>query len=1014
MTMRLQFKSQEYQTKATDAVVDIFDGQGKGFREDITDRKVVTTGLVTEEQITKRFSNNPLHVKSVELLGNIQTIQRKDELLKISPDMKAGLNFTVEMETGTGKTYVYTKTIFELNKKYGWNKFIIIVPSIAIREGVNKSLEITAEHFKVEYKKKLRYFIYDTKNSSNLTNISNFSSSSEIEIIIMNYQAFATSSQESRKIYEKQDSMQSRKPIDVIKATKPILIIDEPQRLGKTAEDKLREFEPLFTLRYSATHKKGFDFHKVYRLDAIDAYNEKLVKRISVKAIDVKSDSATGGYIFLDSIVLSKNANPTALLEIDMKFANGVAKKPVRVNERDNLFAASQELNEYKDEFVVAEINGYENSIRFLNGIKLFAGEVAGSVQEKHLRRIQIRETIKSHIQKEKELYGKGIKVLSLFFIDEVKKYRIYDENNTKLQGEYGLIFEEEYQNILKDEIGLFDSEYSKYVNNLDIEHIHKGYFSIDKKGKAVDPTSDKSGNSNDANAYDLIMKDKEKLLSFEEPTRFIFSHSALKEGWDNPNVFQICTLKHSNSTDSKRQEIGRGLRICVDKHGVRQDEQLLGGEFFDTNSLTVVASESYDEFASSLQKEILESLSRETKITLQILSQITLKNDAGDVLKIDKNIATAMIKDWRDKGYIGEDEFISQRAMKDIQNNTFEVIPELKGWEKQVKELVAKANSTAVIGDMIGNGKNENIGELKPNENFEKKEFQELWKKINAKATYQINVDSQVLKSESVEAINQNLEVARVKVKITSSSQKEHLKVDDLSKSSDMMHTAKNSYELMNHELGDTKYDLVAEIEKHTSLTRKTIVGILREIREDKFNQFKINPEEFIIKVTNIINTQKAKLLVSGIKYFKTDEVYETDIFTIPNFKYNLAKDTILVKKHIYDYLKSDSNVEKQFAKDMDSGQIVVYAKLPDGFKIPTPMGNYNPDWVVVFNGADKKDIYFVAETKGNCIDKSQLKASEDLKIEYAKKYFECLNDESISYDCVANYGELMDKVLR
>jgi len=1012
--MRLQFKSQEYQTKATNAVVDIFDGQGKGFREDITDRKVVTSGLVTEEQITKRFSNNPLHVESVDLLGNIQTIQRKDELLKISPDMKAGLNFTVEMETGTGKTYVYTKTIFELNKKYGWNKFIIIVPSIAIREGVNKSLEITAEHFKVEYKKKLRYFIYDTKNSSNLTNISNFSSSSEIEIIIMNYQAFATSSKESRKIYEKQDSMQSRRPIDVIKATKPILIIDEPQRLGKTAEDKLREFEPLFTLRYSATHKKGFDFHKVYRLDAIDAYNEKLVKRISVKAIDVKSDSATGGYIFLDSIVLSKNANPTALLEIDMKFKNSVQKNSVRVNEGDNLFIASKELNEYKDEFVVAEINGYENSIRFLNGIKLFAGEVVGSVQEKHLRRIQIRETIKSHIQKEKELYGKGIKVLSLFFIDEVKKYRIYDENKTKLQGEYGLIFEEEYQNILKDEIGLFDSQYAKYVNNLDIEHIHKGYFSIDKKGKVVDPTSDRSGNSNDVSAYDLIMKDKEKLLSFEEPTRFIFSHSALKEGWDNPNVFQICTLKHSNSTDSKRQEIGRGLRICVDKHGVRQDEQLLGGEFFDTNSLTVVASESYDEFASSLQKEILESLSRETKITLKVLSQITLKNDDGDVLKIDKNIATTMIKDWRDKGYIGEDEFISQSAIKDIQSNIFEVIPELKGWEKQVKELVVKANSTAVIGDMIGNGKNENIGELKPNENFDKKEFQELWKKINAKATYQINVDSQVLKSESVQAINQNLKVARVKVKITSSSQKEHLEVDDLSKSSDMMHTAKNSYELMNHELGDTKYDLIAEIEKYTSLTRKTIVGILREIREDKFNQFKINPEEFIIKVTNIINTQKAKLLVSGIKYFKTDEVYETDIFTIPNFKYNLAKDTIPVERHIYDYLKYDSKVEKQFAKDMEDGQIVVYAKLPDGFKIPTPMGNYNPDWAVVFNGTDKKDIYFVAETKGNCIDKSQLKASEDLKIEYAKKYFECLNDESISYDCVANYGELMDKILR
>ncbi len=998
-SMKLQFKSQQYQTDATDAVVDIFEGQSKGVREDIIGKD----GLFS----ISKFSNKKLD--NIDILANIQKVQKRDELLKISPDMKQGLHFTVEMETGTGKTYVYTKTMFELNKKYGWNKFIIIVPSIAIREGVNKSLDITAEHFKMEYKKKLRYFIYDTKNSSNLTNISNFSSSSEIEVIIMNYQAFATTSKESRKIYEKQDSMQSRRPIDVIKGTKPILIIDEPQKFGKTAEAKLKEFDALFTLRYSATHKN--DFHKVYRLDAIDAYNEKLVKRINVKAIDVKSDSATGGYIFLDRIQVSKNANPRVFIEIDIKQKNGLAKKIVGVNEGDNLLTTSNGLAQYKDEFTVVEINGVENSIRFLNGTKLYAGQVTGSVQQKHLRRIQIRETIRSHIQKEKELYAKGIKVLSLFFIDEVAKYRIYGENNEKQHGEYALIFEEEYQNILNDEIGLFDDAYAKYIKKMDIGDIHKGYFSIDKKGR---PLTKESDIEKDVNAYDLIMKDKEKLLGLSEPTRFIFSHSALKEGWDNPNVFQICTLKQSNSTDSKRQEIGRGLRICVDKHGVRQDESLLGGEFFDTNSLTVVASESYDEFASTLQKEILESLSRETKITVKVLSQITLKNDDGEILDIDKKLATSIIKDWKEKGYIGDDEFITDKAVKDIKNGSFEVIPELKEWEKQVKELVKKANSVAVVGDMIGNGKNVNIGELKPNENFDKKEFQELWKKINAKATYQINVDSQTLKEESVGAINQTLQVAKVKVMISEGSQKETLDVDDFSKDKTMMDKAKNSYELMSHELGSTKYDLVGEIVKHTRLTRKTVVGILSEIREDKFNLFKINPEEFIIKMTNIINVQKAKLLVSGIKYFKTDEVYETDIFTIPNFKYNLSKDTMEVKKHIYDYLKYDSKVEKKLAENMDDGQIVVYAKLPDGFKIPTPMGNYNPDWAVVFNGTDKKDIYFVAETKGNCIDKLQLKGSEELKIEYAKKYFECLNDESISYDCVKDYGELMDKVLR
>jgi len=1010
--MKIQFKSQAYQTDATNAVIDIFDGQGRGSREDIVDRRVVKSGLIVEEKVTSRFSNNPI---KIELLNNIQTIQKKDELLKQSVDMKQGLNFTIEMETGTGKTFVYTKTMFELNKKYGWNKFIIIVPSIAIREGVNKSLDITADYFKNEYDKKLRYFIYDTKNSSNLTNISTFSSSSEIEVMIINYQAFtgrAKNGKEQRKIYEKQDFMQSSVssvPMDVISSTRPILIIDEPQRLGKEAEIQLKEFKALFTLRYSATHKKGFEFHKVYRLDAIDAYNQKLVKRISVKAIDVQSDSATGGYLFLDSIKLSKNANPTALLEIDMKLKNAVVKKSVRVSEGDNIFDISNQLNEYQDNFTVKSIRADENSISFLNGTKIFAGGVVGSVQEKHLRRIQIRETIKSHIQKEKELYAKGIKVLSLFFIDEVAKYRDYESED--LKGEYALVFEDEYQNILKDEIGLFDSDYAKYVNSFDSDDIHKGYFSVDKKGK---PKTKISEIEKDSSAYDLIMKDKEKLLSLKEPTRFIFSHSALKEGWDNPNVFQICTLKHSNSTDSKRQEIGRGLRICVDKHGIRQDESLLDSEFFDVNSLTVVASESYDEFASTLQKEILESLSRETKITAKVLSQITLINDDEMELKIGDKLAKSIMEDWSKKGYIGKDGFISEVAIKDIKDKSFEVIPELTLWEKQVQELVVKANSVAVLGDMIGNGKNETVGELKPNVNFDKKEFQSLWKKINSKATYTINVDSVALKDESVEAINQQLEVTQVKVIISSSSQKESLAVENLEKNSNMMTNEKKQYALLNHELGSTKYDLVAEIEKNTLLTRKTIVKILAEISEKKFNQFKVNPEEFIIKVTNIINTQKAKLLVSGIQYFKTDEVYETDIFTIPNFKYNLSKDTMEVKKHIYDYLKYDSQVERVLAQEMDDNEIVVYAKLPNNFKIPTPMGNYNPDWAIVFNGKDKKDIYFIAETKGNCVDELQLKGSEELKIKYAKKYFECLKDDNISYDCIEDYGELIEKVLR
>lgn len=1008
--MKLQFKSQQYQTDATQAIVDVFYGQKKGFKQSISDRKITKTKVINQEyideEITYRFSNNPLD-KELDLLSNIQTVQKQDELLKVSTDMKKGLNFTIEMETGTGKTYVYTKSIFELNRKYGWSKFIIIVPSIAIREGVHKSLQITEEHFKIDYKKKLRYFIYDTKNSSNLTNIRNFSSSSEIEVMIMNYQAFATKSQETRKIYEKQDSMGSLKPIDVIRKTCPILIIDEPQRLGQTAEGKLKEFDPLFTLRYSATHKE--DFHKLYRLDAIDAYNEKLVKQISVKAIDVQDDSATGGYVFLDSIKLSKTANPTALIEIDMKLSNSVQKKSIRVIEGDNLFVKSKNLTAYEDGFVISEINGYENSIRFLNGIKIYAGEVTGSVGEKHLRRIQIRETVRSHIQKEKALYNKGIKVLSLFFIDEVKKYRDYQSDD--LKGEYAKIFEEEYERIVNDELTLFDEEYKSYIEKFSTHEIHKGYFSIDKKGQAINSKADKSGESNDAGAYDLIMKDKERLLSFGEATRFIFSHSALKEGWDNPNVFQICTLKQSSSTDSKRQEIGRGLRVCVDQNGIRQDVQLLGNAFFETNALTVIASESYEEFASTLQKEMLASLSRETKITIKVLSQISLKNDEGEVVKIDKNLATKLLEDWESKGYIGQDGFVTSKAIEDIKNKMFPIPEELEKHRKELEELIKKASVSATLGDMIGNGKNENVVELEPNKNFQNKEFQALWSKINAKATYKINVDTEALKEASIEAINQFLEVKRVKVKITKAVQKEHLTSEELGHNA-MMKNTTNTYEHLSYELGDTKYDLVGELEKSTALTRKTIVSIVANISKKKFELFMVNPEEFILKMSNLINQQKARLLVDGICYSKTGEIYGDDLFTISNFKYNLSKDTMMVEKHIYDYLKYDSTVEKDFANQMEKGQIVVYAKLPNDFKIPTPIGAYNPDWAVVFKTNDYKNIYFVAETKGNC-DSLQLKVAEEAKIAYAKKYFSSLNDNFISYDCVNSYQELVDKVL-
>jgi len=613
--MKLKFKQHQYQTDATNAVVNIFSGQTKWYRKDIVGRWIKDKWTLFEEKVVNEiFSNKKLELTENDILQNVKEIQ-KEQGINPSKTLDS-LNFTVEMETWTGKTYVYTKTIFELNKKYGWSKFIIMIPSVAIREWVKKSLEITTEHFQEIYGKKIRFNIYDNKNKSNLINIKNFANTSNIEVIIMNYQAFATTSKESKKIYQKLDVLQSQKPIDIIKRARPILIIDGPQRFWDKAEENLKEFAPNFILRYSATHKVDKKWNeifknKVYRLDAIDAFNQKLVKKINVKAIEVVWNSWTNSYLFLDKINISAKSFPTANIELEIKQQTTLKKVIKKVKEWDNLFDKSNELNQYKEWFIIKEINWLTNKVVFVNGIEIKAGQQTWEVDEKHVRRIQIRETIKSHLEKEKLMFNKWIKVLSLFFIDEVSKYRQYDEKWNQLKWEYQTIFEEEYENAVA-QLWLFETEYNSYLDKFQTEEIHKWYFSVDKKGKFINSDikwDRKEWISNDESAYDLIMKNKEKLLSFTESTRFIFSHSALREWWDNPNVFQICTLKHSQSTISKRQEIWRWLRICVNKDGERMDQSVLGSDFFDYNTLTVIASESYEEFAKQLQKEILDLL---------------------------------------------------------------------------------------------------------------------------------------------------------------------------------------------------------------------------------------------------------------------------------------------------------------------------------------------------------------------------------------------------------------------
>lgn len=590
--MKFNFKIQQYQTDAVDAVVKVFNGQGFydkiNYIRDLGKMKSkdmqMTLGFTDEEMQLydptndTGYKNELVELSDEQLLSNIQALQRQNNI-KLSNSLVKDLgrcSLDIEMETGTGKTYVYIKTMFELNKKYGWSKFIVVVPSIAIREGVKKSFEITADHFMEHYGKKARFFIY---NSSNLNLLDNFSSSSGINVMIINTQAFASSlkedgrSKEARIIYSKRDEFGSRRPIDVIKANRPIIILDEPQKMGGEVTQKaLKNFNPLFSLNYSATHAKHHNL--IYVLDALDAFNKKLVKKIEVKGFEVKNFRGTDSYLYLEQIVLSSKKPPMAKIELEIGYNKSINRESRILGVGEDLYYVSQEMEQYKG-YTISEIDPLRGTVTFTNGEVISTGDIVGDISEKDMRRIQIRETILSHFEKEEKLFDKGIKCLSLFFIDEVAKYRQYDENGDEVLGEYGKMFEQEYINVLNEYVTLLDTPYQRYLKSTcsDVNEVHKGYFSIDKKGHAIDSKVKRGSEfSDDISAYDLILKNKERLLSFDEPTRFIFSHSALREGWDNPNVFQICTLKHSDSNTAKRQEVGRGLRLCVNQNGNRMD----------------------------------------------------------------------------------------------------------------------------------------------------------------------------------------------------------------------------------------------------------------------------------------------------------------------------------------------------------------------------------------------------------------------------------------------------------
>lgn len=1033
--MKFNFKIQQYQTEAVDAVVNVFNGQSFHDRNSyIRDLGKMNPSdyqmawYLTQEEIElydpandAGYKNEEVELSDEQLLSNIHTLQSQNNI-KLSPVLIKNLgrcSLDIEMETGTGKTYVYIKTMFELNKKYGWSKFIVVVPSIAIREGVKKFFEITSDHFMEHYGKKARFFIY---NSSNLNQLDNFSSSNGISVMIINTQAFASSlkkdgrSKEARIIYSKRDEFGSRRPIDVIKANRPIIILDEPQKMGGDITQKaLKNFNPLFSLNYSATHAKQHNL--IYVLDALDAFNKKLVKRIEVKGFEIKNLRGTDSYLYLEQIVLSSKKPPMAKIELEIKYNKSINRETRILGVGDDLYFVSRKMEQYKG-YIVSEIDPLYGTVTFTNGEIIKTGDIVGDISEKDMRRIQIRETIISHFEKEEKLFNMGIKCLSLFFIDEVAKYRQYDQDGNEILGEYGQMFEQEYINILNEYIRLSDTPYQKYLKSScsDVSAVHKGYFSIDKKtGRNIDSRLKRGSEfSDDISAYDLILKNKERLLSFEEPTRFIFSHSALREGWDNPNVFQICTLKHSDSNTAKRQEVGRGLRLCVNQNGNRMDVQSCGEAVHDINILTVVASESYKTFVVDLQSDIKTVLYDRPNVAASeyFKGKYVKVNDIPTL--IDENTANAIEFYLIQNGYVDMKRKVTEKYRSDVAMKTVKDLPaELKPMTEGIHTLIQSVYDESILESMFTNGHKPKVKKNPLNENFFKREFQALWKEINHKYAYTVKFDSEELIRKAITYIDQKLFVSGLQYTTTVGRQKSEMNEYEIEGFTSFTGEKTRTQTFKHAQTSKIKYDLIGKIADGTSLTRKTVAAILQGIRTDKFFMFRNNPEEFISKVIRLINEQKATMIVEHITYDTIEGEYDSSIFTAEKNTQSFDK-AFLAKKSIQDYVftdgSADKSIEKKFAEDLDSAEeVCVYAKLPKTFRIPTPVGNYSPDWAIAFYEGKVKHIFFIAETKGT-MKSLELRPIEQAKISCAKKLFNEISTSKVKYHDVDSYQSLLN----
>lgn len=1033
--MKLKFKEQQYQLDAVENAIRVFNGQpNHGLAEYVIDKGksyIVQNGkkiLVTHIDFDAAgFKNSDIVLTKEEILNNIHKVQT-DSNIKLSNELVDKLGhcqLDIEMETGTGKTYVYTRTIFELNQRYGWSKFIIVVPSIAIREGVSQSLEFTENHFMEIYGKKIRHFIYDSNNLSVID--TEFSQSNDICVMIINTQAFATiregaKNKAARIINDRREEFGYRKPIDVIAANRPIVILDEPQKMsGAATQASLARFNPLFTLNYSATHKEAHN--PVYVLDALDAYNKKLVKKIEVVGFELKNLHGTDKYVYLEDIILSHTEAPKARLGFEYQAKSGkISRIFKKLGEGDSLYYESNELEQYKD-FTISDIHVDQNNaaysfVEFSNGRKLYVKDIIGDVTAEHKARIQIRETIKAHFRKESTLFHKNIKNLSLFFLDEVANYRHYNDEGEQVLGRYGEIFEEEYINALNEAQNMYDPKYMEYLRGIGVKDTHTGYFSIDKKNRAINSEVKRGYDiSDDISAYDLILKNKEALLDIKRPERFIFSHSALREGWDNPNVFQICALRQSNSVSQKRQEVGRGLRLCVNTSGERMDAEFLGDEIHNINKLTVIASEGYASFVSDLQSKIKEDLyDRPTKADIDLFKDTFLFTEAGEKIQITQSDAQEIIVQLRMNGYITKKGEVTEKFREDLKAGTLPLFEDnLAPVSKAIYTRVQTIFDDTVIEKMIDNGGKPQTPENKLNNNIHIKEFKELWKRINHKYAYTCEFSSEELVQNCVAAIEKELLVSQLSYITTRGTQKETLRKVDFT-GGEIMDKGKSDTEVLTTAIvSNVRYDLIGKIASGTTLTRKTVTEILMKISPIKFNMYKANPEEFISKVTQIIREQKSSIIVEHIEYNQIEGSYSMDIFTAE--RHTSMDKAFKAQKSIMDYVFTDGNakesIEHKFVDKLEeANEVVVYAKLPKGFYIPTPMGNYSPDWAIAFQEGKVKHVYFVAETKGS-MSSLQLRDIEKNKIKCAEKLYKKLayEDVKFSFGKIDSFDSLLIK---